>query len=292
MHKINDSWRLNAHFLQLHQMLLPGGYVTGYAHTIKTHYDWIYARFPRPMAHGVYALDFLIHRVVPKLPGVQKVYFAVTRGKNRVISRAEILGRLCFCGFDIVDTREIDNRFYFIARKVKTASLDKSPTFGPLVALKRSGFGGEVVKTYKFRTMHPYSEYLQQYMVDQNGLQKGGKIENDFRLTTWGKVMRKLWLDELPMFYNWFRGDFGLVGVRPLSFQYLSMYDKELQELREKVRPGLVPPFYADLPETVEEICDSERRYIKAFLANPIRTQFRYFIKSFINIVFKGARSK
>ena len=158
--------------------------------------------------------------------------------------------------------------------------------------MKRSGFGGEVVKTYKFRTMHPYSEYLQQYMVDQNGLQKGGKIENDFRLTTWGKVMRKLWLDELPMFYNWFRGDFGLVGVRPLSFQYLSMYDKELQELRKKVRPGLVPPFYADLPETVEEICDSERRYIKAFLANPIRTQFRYFIKSFINIVFKGARSK
>ena len=64
------------------------------------------------------------------------------------------------------------------------------------------------------------------------------------------------------------------------------------QALRKKVRPGLVPPFYADLPETFEEICDSERRYIQAFLKHPVKTQIRYFTKSFINIAFKGARSK
>jgi len=104
--------------------------------------------------------------------------------------------------------------------------------------------------------------------------------------------MRKLWLDELPMLYNWVKGDFALVGVRPLSFQYLSTYDPELQALRKKVRPGLVPPFYADLPETFKEICDSERRYIQSFLKHPVRTQIRYFTKSFVNIVFKGARSK
>ncbi|NDY74119.1 sugar transferase [Desulfobacter hydrogenophilus] len=292
IHKINDCRRLNAHFLQLHQMMMPGGYFAGYAHTIRTHRDWIYGKYPRQLAHVVYLLDFMVHRVIPKLPWVQKVYFAVTKGKNRVISQAEVLGRLCFCGFEIVATENISNRLHFIARKVKTSSLDRSPTYGPLVALKRSGFGGGVVNTYKFRTMHPYSEYLQQYMYDLNGLQKGGKIENDFRMTTWGKVMRKLWIDELPMFYNWFKGDFGLVGVRPLSFQYLSLYDADLQELRKKVRPGLIPPFYADLPETFEEICDSERRYIRAFLDRPIRTQIVYFWKSFVNIAIKGARSK
>ncbi len=291
MRKLNDCRRLNVHFLKLHQMLLPGGFCRVCPYH-QTHFDWIFARFPRPMAQAVYALDFLWHRVTPKLPWIRKVYFAVTKGNNRAISRAEVLGRLCFCGFDIVATQVIDKRFYFIARKVKTPSLDTSPTYGPLVALKRSGLGGRVVHTYKFRTMHPYSEYLQQYMYDRHGLQKGGKIENDFRMTTWGKVMRKLWLDELPMLYNWVKGDFGLVGVRPLSFQYLSLYDKDLQELRKKVRPGLVPPFYADLPETFEEICESERRYIRAFLAHPVRTQIRYFIKSFINIAFKGARSK
>ncbi|MCF8077207.1 MAG: hypothetical protein K9K87_13720 [Desulfotignum sp.] len=31
-------------------------------------------------------------RVAPKLPGVQKVYFAITKGANRAISRAEVLG--------------------------------------------------------------------------------------------------------------------------------------------------------------------------------------------------------
>lgn len=161
---------------------------------------------------------------------------------------------------------------YVIARKVKTSSLDQSPTYGPLVQLKRSGLGGRAFLTYKFRTMHPYSEYLQQYIYELHGLQKGGKIENDFRMTAWGKVMRKLWLDELPMLYNWLKGDLQIVGVRPLSFHYLELYDKELQELRKKVKPGLVPPFYADLPETFEEICDSERRYINAYLKHPFRT--------------------
>jgi hypothetical protein len=82
------------------------------------------------------------------------------------------------------------------------------------------------------------------------------------------------------------------VGVRPLSFQYLSLYDKDLQELRKKVRPGLVPPYYADLPETFDQICKSEQRYIQAFLACPVRTQIIYFWKAFVNIVIRGARSK
>jgi hypothetical protein len=292
MKKINDIRRLNVYFLQVHQILLPGGYFTGFAHTIKTRHAWIYERYPRYIAHLVYGVDFSFHRIMPKLPGLQKLYFQLTQGRGRVISRAELLGRLCFCGYDIVAEKEIGRRLFFIARKAKTASLDKNPTYGPLVQLKRSGLGGKTVFTYKFRTMHPYSEYLQQYVFERQGLEKGGKLENDFRMTTWGKFMRKLWLDELPMLYNWLKGDLGIVGVRPLSFQYLSLYDKDLQELRKKVRPGLVPPYYADLPETFEQICESERRYINAFLARPIQTQVTYFCKAFVNIVMRGARSK
>ena len=291
MKKMNDIRRMNVYFLQVHQMLLPGGYYAGFAHTIQTHYDWIYKKFPKYIAHLVYAVDFCFNRVAPKLPGLQKLYFVLTRGRGRIISRAELLGRLCFCGFEIVAEKEIDRRLFVIARKAKTSSLDKSPTYGPLIRLKRSGFGGKTVMIHKFRTMHPYSEYLQQYVYDLQGLQKGGKIEEDFRMTTWGKVMRKLWLDELPMLYNWVKGDLNIVGVRPLSFHYLSLYDSELQELRKKVVPGLVPPFYADLPETFEEICESERRYILAFLKHPIRTQVVYFYKAFVNIVIRGARS-
>ncbi|MCG8548831.1 MAG: sugar transferase [Desulfobacterales bacterium] len=289
--KINDIRRVNAYFLKVHRRLLPGGYYIGYAHTIQTHYDWMFQKFPRYVAGLLYTLDFCFNRVMPKLPWLKTLYFILTQGKGRVISKAEVLGRLCFCGFEIVAEKNIGKRLYVIARKVKTASLDKSPTYGPLIALKRSGYAGEVLNVYKFRTMHPYSEYLQQYVYDKQGLQKGGKIENDFRMTTWGKIMRKLWLDELPMLYNWIRGDLSIVGVRPLSFHYLGLYDAELQELRKKVKPGLVPPFYADLPVTFEEICESERRYIRSFLNHPVRAQVVYFYKAFVNIVVKGARS-
>jgi len=53
-----------------------------------------------------------------------------------------------------------------------------------------------------------------------------------------------------------------------------------------------VPPFYADLPVTFEEICESERRYILAYLERPVRTQVVYFWKAMRNIVFRGARSE
>ena len=139
--------------------------------------------------------------------------------------------------------------------------------------------------------MHPYSEYLQKYVYDMSGLKEGGKMKEDFRMTTWGKVMRKCWIDELPMLYNWIKGELQLIGVRPLSQHYFSLYDRELQELRQYVKPGLVPPFYSDLPTTFEEICDSEKIYIKAFLKHPFKTQCRYFWRIIFNIVFRGARS-
>ncbi len=94
------------------------------------------------------------------------------------------------------------------------------------------------------------------------------------------------------MVYEWIRGNLKLFGVRPLSAHYFSLYDQKLQALRKKVKPGIVPPFYADLPETLEEICDSERCYIEAYLKNPFKTQWIYFWKAFNNIVFKGARSR
>ena len=292
LRKINDIRWVNRYLLEAHGMLLAGGWLMVMAHTIQTHRDWMFQRYPRVMAHILYAVDFVIHRVFPKLPWVKQVYFTATKGRDRILSRAEVLGRLRFCGFEIVAEKEIQKRLYVVAQKALSPSLNANPTYGPLVTLRRLGQDGEVLTIYKFRTMHPYSEFLQDYVVDQCGLLPGGKIRDDFRLTEWGKLMRRLWLDELPMLYNLLRGDLQLFGVRPLSAQYFSMYPKDVQALRMKVKPGLVPPFYADMPETFEEICDSERRYIKAYLERPVSTQVRYFWRAFVNIVFKGARSK
>lgn len=141
------------------------------------------------------------------------------------------------------------------------------------------------------RTMHAYSEYLQEYIYQKNKLQEGGKFSNDFRVTAVGRFMRKFWLDEVPMFFNLFRGDMKLVGVRPLSKQYLSLYSDEMKQKRLKYKPGLVPPFYVDLPKTLEEIMKSESNYLDAYEKNPFLTDIKYFFKASYNIIFKRARS-
>jgi lipopolysaccharide/colanic/teichoic acid biosynthesis glycosyltransferase len=140
--------------------------------------------------------------------------------------------------------------------------------------------------------MHAYSEYLQEYIFQKNNLQAGGKFKDDFRVTGAGKFMRKFWLDELPMIFNLLRGDMKLVGVRPLSRQYFSLYTEELKEKRLRFKPGLIPPFYVDMPKTLEEIMASENKYLDAYAKNPLKTDIKYLCLAAINIIFKRARSK
>ena len=215
----------------------------------------------------------------------------LTRGQNRVFSRPEILGRLYACGFEVNEESLVNGLYFFVCRRIKEPAFDPNPTYGPFITLRRVGKGGKMLKVYKLRTMYPYAEYLQDYVYEQNKLQSGGKLKNDFRIAGSRAFLRKLWLDELPMLINLFRGDLKVVGVRPLSQHYYSLYSKELQEKRIKYRPGLVPPFYADMPKTMEEIQATEMRYLEAYEKHPFRTQWRYFWKAFYNIVFKKARS-
>jgi len=140
--------------------------------------------------------------------------------------------------------------------------------------------------------MHPYSEFIQDYVYTKHGTANGDKAIDDFRVTSWGKVLRMFWLDELPMVFNLLKGDVKLVGVRPLSKSKFKMYPKKLQEKRIQIKPGLVPPFYADLPKTFDEHMASENRYLDAYARAPFRTDFRYFFKALFNIVCKKARSQ
>ena len=81
-----------------------------------------------------------------------------------------------------------------------------------------------------------------------------------------------------------------MIGVRPLSQHYLSLYTHELREKRDLHKPGLIPPFYADMPKTIDEIMDSEMRYLEAYEKNPFTADVKYFFRIFHNIVVKRAR--
>lgn len=291
LHTCNDQRFLNRYFLEVQRILKKGGYFAGKVQTNRN----VRARFKRKyspnLAFVLGLLHFGLHRVLPKLPISKQVYFSLTKGRNRAISKAEVLGRLSFCGFQILAVQDIDEFLHFVVRKTKLPSMVQDPTYGPLVSLRRTGAKGEPIKVYKFRTMHPYSEFLQDYIYAQNKLSPGGKIANDFRVTEWGRILRTLWLDELPMLYNWLRGDLQLIGVRPLSRHFFSLYPKTLQRIRQEHKPGLLPPFYADLPTTFEEICASEEKYLRAYSRAPMRTQVKYFFLTVYNIVVRGARS-
>ena len=128
-------------------------------------------------------------------------------------------------------------------------------------------------------------------MYENQGLQEGGKIKDDPRINSVGRLCRKYWLDEIPMLYNLLRGDIKIVGVRPLSAHYLSLYPKAFQDFRNRFQPGLLPPYYADLPKTLDEIIASEERYLKAYEKSGILTDLKYLYKIIYNIVFRGSRS-
>ena len=94
------------------------------------------------------------------------------------------------------------------------------------------------------------------------------------------------------MIFNLLKGDLRLVGVRPLSVSYFDKYPKDLQKLRINFKPGLIPPYYADMPKNFDEILLSERKYLNKKQKSPFLTDLIYFQRAFVNIVFKGARSK
>jgi len=68
------------------------------------------------------------------------------------------------------------------------------------------------------------------------------------------------------MLVNYLRGDMKLVGVRTTQQTlFLNFTEKRVQERRIKYKPGLVPPFYADMPADLEAIQASELNYSRSF---------------------------
>lgn len=290
--KINDVPKLNAFFASINEKLAVGGVYTGCVCPAAHVKQQILNQYPYGLAWLYYLVFFMMKRVLPKLRVTQGLYAFISGGKGRVLSKTEVLGRLVYNGFDIVDCREVGGELFYTAEKVRPPERGSPPSYGLIFKMKRVGQGGRPVYIYKFRTMHPYADYLQAYIHGQNDLQSNGKFKDDFRVATWGKFMRKLWIDELPMLLNWIRRDIKLVGVRPLSEQYLSLYPEDLLRRRLRHTPGLLPPFYADLPEGFEAILESEARYLEAWEKSPFRTDLRYLRRILYNIIVRRARSQ
>ncbi len=292
LQRVNHILNLDDFFYHANRALPPNGSFVGCGETHFHRKKRFLSSYTPFLGSLMYAFDFMIHRAAPKLPFSKNLYYSLTKGRNRVLSRAEMLGRLYYSGFEVVDEEVVDGLLFFLAKKQTTSPKNERPSYGVLISLRRIGKNNKVIGVYKLRTMHPYSEYLQPYIHKHNNIAPCGKFKNDFRISTLGRIARRFWIDELPMLINWLRGDLKLVGVRPLSEHYFNLYPKELQLKRVQFRPGLVPPYYADMPNSLEEIVASELRYLQAYEQNPLRTDWIYFWRAFYNIVFRNVRSK
>ncbi|MBC1474470.1 sugar transferase [Listeria grandensis] len=81
---------------------------------------------------------------------------------------------------------------------------------------KRVGEDGHLFYMYKFRTMHVDAEAQLDHYLKQNEIEGAMfKLRNDPRVTKFGRILRKVSLDELPQLWNVIKGDMALVGPRP-----------------------------------------------------------------------------
>lgn len=116
--------------------------------------------------------------------------------------------------------------FLFAAVRVRLSSPGKI-----FYSQRRIGYKGKPFFIHKFRSMHINAE-------------KDGPLlssVNDRRITSWGRIMRRWRIDELPQLWNILKGEMSLVGPRPERLYYIEKIVQQHPEYKYlfKVLPGI-----------------------------------------------------
>lgn len=125
-----------------------------------------------------------------------------------------------------------------------TALFVKLTSPGPILyGHKRVGRNGKEFKCWKFRSMYINADQQLEKILAENPemrkqWEKDRKLENDPRVTPFGKFIRKTSLDELPQLINIFVGQMSFVGPRPVMQDELERYGKKADYILS-VLPGL-----------------------------------------------------
>lgn len=131
-----------------------------------------------------------------------------------------------------------------------TAVVIKTVSPGPVFfKQERVGLRGKTFSIYKMRTMRVDAEKYTGPMWAR---------ENDSRLIRFGKVIRKLHVDELPQLYNVIRGDMSIVGPRPERPVFVEKLSSEIGDYRRRVnvRPGItgLAQVWHKYDETIKDV--------------------------------------
>lgn len=289
--RLNYAKNIDEHLRALNTLLPEGGIYIGRAETYWERKRRISRLWGKRLGAAVWILDSIMNRAFARMRVVEHLYRWVTRSTFHMLSSTELLGRIFYCGFSLINMTRVDGLKYFAVIKTGEPSTAPPPSRHLLFRMSRVGKGGKMIWVYKFRTMHPYSEYVQDYIVKMNGYNLVGKPNNDWRITGWGRWMRKLWIDEIPQVINILKLEMKVVGVRPLSKYRFNQFPAHIQDLRIQDKPGCIPPYVAlNMPDEhgnikaeIIYLCDKQRWRFAV--------DFRYFWKAVYNILSNRIRS-
>ena len=117
------------------------------------------------------------------------------------------------------------------------------PLFLPIIILLRITAEGEVFY-FQNRVGYKNKPFLIWKFATmlKNSMNMGSgsiTLQNDFRVTKFGRFLRKTKINELPQIINILKGDISLVGPRPLVTKTFSAYSEDIQSKIYNVKPGL-----------------------------------------------------
>jgi exopolysaccharide biosynthesis polyprenyl glycosylphosphotransferase len=173
------------------------------------------------------ALSRLVMRPIAGLPllHIEKPQYL---GTKRLQKRAF---DFCFALAALIGTLPI---LLITAIAIKISS--KGPVF---YSSERIGVDGKPFAMLKFRTMVRDADKQLANLLEKNEFDGPHfKIQNDPRITSVGRVLRRFSIDELPQFFNVLRHEMSVVGPRPPLRREVEAYDCDV--LRKLlVKPGV-----------------------------------------------------
>ncbi len=107
--------------------------------------------------------------------------------------------------------------------------------------LYRVGQGGQLFKYLKFRSMQPNTDSMRYNELSGKNIRTDGpmvKIKDDPRITRFGKLIRRLSIDELPELFMVFKGNMSLVGPRPHLPEEVAKYEHHHKKVLT-IKPGM-----------------------------------------------------
>lgn len=107
---------------------------------------------------------------------------------------------------------------------------------------ERAGKYGHPFYIWKFRTMIVDADKKLDELKQKSVNEMTGpvfKLEDDPRIFSFGKFMRKFSIDELPQLINVLKGEMSLVGPRPMAVYELPDIEKSEHRRKLSVKPGI-----------------------------------------------------